>query len=230
MPPSMPLIEMDPPVALRFLKTAEGGQVKEILKLTNKTDGHVAFKVKTTAPKAYVVRPSSGTVGPHASATVDIFLQPGGEGQSHRFLVQAHPFHTGDACSREQFQDFKKENIEEQRLNVVFEESADAPAVGKTSYQSGASPDAGRSKPSAVDGDSLADLKPKYDDLKTKYDELVQYTLMLEKQKKDLEINQGKSGAETGRSSGDVDGYTKFHIVLVAILAFLLSYAVKFIS
>lgn len=228
--PSMPLLEMDPPVALRFLKTTDGGQVKETLKLTNKTDGHVAFKVKTTAPKAYVVRPSSGTVGPHASATVDIYLQPGGEGQSHRFLVQGHPVSGGEALSREQFADFKKENIEEQRLNVVFEESADAPTVGKTSYQSGASPDAGRSKPTAGDGDTLADLKPKYDELKTKYDELVQYTLMLEKQKKVLESDLGKSSAGTGRSSGDADGYTKFHIILVAILAFLLSYAVKFLG
>lgn len=226
--PSMPLIEMDPPVALRFLKTAEGGQVKETLKLTNKTDGHVAFKVKTTAPKAYVVRPSSGTVGPHDVSIVDIYLQPGGEGQSHRFLVQAHPVNSAEPLSREQFAEFKKENIEEQRLNVVFEESADAPAVVKTSYQSGASPDAGRSKPSAVDGETLAELKPKYDELKTKYDELVQYTLMLEKQKKVLESDQGKLSAGTGRSSGDADGYTKFHIILVAVLAFLLSYAVKF--
>eukprot|EP00930_Biecheleria_cincta_P035553 TRINITY_DN24451_c0_g1_i1.p1 TRINITY_DN24451_c0_g1~~TRINITY_DN24451_c0_g1_i1.p1 ORF type:complete len:230 (-),score=44.96 TRINITY_DN24451_c0_g1_i1:74-763(-) len=228
--PSMPLIEMDPPIELRFCKTAEGGQVKETLKLTNKTDGYVAFKVKTTAPKSYVVRPSSGVVGPKTVATVDIYLQPGGEGQSHRFLVQAHPVDSGEPLSREQFASFQKENIEEQRLNVVFEEAAGSPAVGKTSYQPGSSPDAGRSKPSAVaGGETLAELKPKYDDLKAKYDELEKYTLLLEKQKRMLE-SDGKSNVATRRSSGDSDGYTKVHIILAALLAFILSYAVKFLG
>ena len=40
------------------------------LKLTNPTDKNVCFKVKTTAPKRYCVRPNSGFVEPHGVVEV----------------------------------------------------------------------------------------------------------------------------------------------------------------
>lgn len=46
------------------------------LELFNKTDQWVAFKVKTTAPKKYAVRPTSGVVPPRGSSGVTITMQP----------------------------------------------------------------------------------------------------------------------------------------------------------
>ena len=40
------------------------------LKLTNPSDKKVCFKVKTTAPKRYCVRPNSGVLDPKNSVTV----------------------------------------------------------------------------------------------------------------------------------------------------------------
>ena len=40
------------------------------LKLTNPTDKRVCFKVKTTAPKRYCVRPNSGLIEAGSSVTV----------------------------------------------------------------------------------------------------------------------------------------------------------------
>ena len=40
------------------------------LKLTNPSDKTVCFKVKTTAPKRYCVRPNSGVLDPKKSVTV----------------------------------------------------------------------------------------------------------------------------------------------------------------
>jgi len=40
------------------------------LKLTNPTDRKVCFKVKTTAPKRYCVRPNSGIIEPGQAVTV----------------------------------------------------------------------------------------------------------------------------------------------------------------
>ncbi|KAI9026171.1 PapD-like protein [Hyaloraphidium curvatum] len=51
--------------------------VKVMLAVTNKhpTDP-IAFKVKTTAPKSYCVRPNSGRVGPNETVEVQVLLQP----------------------------------------------------------------------------------------------------------------------------------------------------------
>lgn len=92
--------------------------------LINKTSGYVAFKVKTTAPKSYLVRLSAATLGPHSREEVTIILQPPGEGQNHRFLVQAVQVTSSQPVSRDQWSEFKKEQIEEQRLNVVLEACA----------------------------------------------------------------------------------------------------------
>lgn len=40
------------------------------LKLTNPTEKRICFKVKTTAPKRYCVRPNSGILEPNKSVTV----------------------------------------------------------------------------------------------------------------------------------------------------------------
>ncbi|CAH2063362.1 unnamed protein product [Thlaspi arvense] len=45
-------------------------QISCSLYLTNKTDNHVAFKVKTTKPKKYGVRPNIGVVLPRSTCEV----------------------------------------------------------------------------------------------------------------------------------------------------------------
>ena len=44
--------------------------VTATLKLSNPTNDTVIFKVKTTAPKQYCVRPNSGMLNPHESADI----------------------------------------------------------------------------------------------------------------------------------------------------------------
>jgi hypothetical protein len=50
--------------------------VKQVLTITNKNAQPVAFKVKTTAPKLYCVRPNSGRIEPGESVDVSVMLQP----------------------------------------------------------------------------------------------------------------------------------------------------------
>jgi vesicle-associated membrane protein-associated protein A len=50
--------------------------VKRSLTITNHNAQPVAFKVKTTAPKLYCVRPNSGRVEPGQSVDVSVMLQP----------------------------------------------------------------------------------------------------------------------------------------------------------
>jgi len=68
--------------------------VTTILKLTNPSDQKVCFKVKTTAPKRYCVRPNCGLIDPSGSVNVAVMLQPfdykdENENKRHKFLVQS---------------------------------------------------------------------------------------------------------------------------------------------
>uniref|UniRef100_A0A8B9HF17 VAMP (vesicle-associated membrane protein)-associated protein A, like n=1 Tax=Astyanax mexicanus TaxID=7994 RepID=A0A8B9HF17_ASTMX len=62
------------------------------LKLTNPSDKKVCFKVKTTAPRRYCVRPNSGAIDPGASIIISVMLQPfdydPNEKSKHKFMVQ----------------------------------------------------------------------------------------------------------------------------------------------
>ncbi|KIJ17736.1 hypothetical protein PAXINDRAFT_167707 [Paxillus involutus ATCC 200175] len=50
--------------------------VKKVLIISNQNGSPVAFKVKTTAPKLYCVRPNSGRIEPGDSVEVSVMLQP----------------------------------------------------------------------------------------------------------------------------------------------------------
>merc|ERR1712232_179433 len=105
---------------LNFTRSPSGQSV-QTLRLTNRHSGYVAFKVKTTAPKSYLVRPSAGTLKPQDSQDVQITLQPqGSDGQtaSHRFLIQAAVAKNAEPLSREQWAELTasgKGEVQEQR-------------------------------------------------------------------------------------------------------------------
>jgi len=59
------------------------------LSLRNPTKEALAFKIKTTAPKRYCVRPNAGFVAPDQEAEIKVMLQPGSIEEKHKFLVQS---------------------------------------------------------------------------------------------------------------------------------------------
>lgn len=71
----------------------------EYFHLSNPTDKPIAFKVKTTAPKRYCVRPNNGILIPGKSVSVAVMLQPLGDGPNasaaileknkHKFMIQS---------------------------------------------------------------------------------------------------------------------------------------------
>ncbi|CAH3139167.1 unnamed protein product [Porites lobata] len=85
------VLKLEPASELRF----RGSFTKVVtanLKLTNPTEKKVCFKVKTTAPKRYCVRPNSGFVEPTGVVEVAVMLQPfeydPKEKSKHKFMVQ----------------------------------------------------------------------------------------------------------------------------------------------
>lgn len=224
MPPNMTLLQVEPEKELVFCKTAVHSNPNKTLKLTNISNSGVAFKVKTTAPRSYLVRPSNGTLRKGESEEVQIILQQQQQGTDnqaihHRFLVQAVTVNSSEPVSREQWAEFSKEQVQEQRLNVVVQEEAnDAPSTKSVDAAFGAN--AETRNMTRVSDDTPTD------ELKVKYDELVQYVLKLEKEKHSLQDRLEKEAL--ARKAPSDTGYSKIHIILVALLAFFLSYAAKF--
>ena len=50
-------------------------QMLATISINNPYDRRLAFKVKTTAPKKYVVRPSSGVCEPKSSVSIQVIMQ-----------------------------------------------------------------------------------------------------------------------------------------------------------
>ena len=97
------------------------------LSLTNPTNDRVAFKVKTTSPKKYCVRPSSGFVEPNSSKDVQVIMQaqreypPSLADCKDKFLVQSVKV-TGDTkeVTGDSFDASKNKDIRQQKLRVVL--------------------------------------------------------------------------------------------------------------
>ncbi|XP_070797868.1 vesicle-associated membrane protein-associated protein B/C [Pituophis catenifer annectens] len=95
------------------------------LKLGNSTQKNVCFKVKTTAPRRYCVRPNSGIIDAGTSINVSVMLQPfdydPNEKSKHKFMVQSM-FAPPDTSDMEAvWKEAKPEELMDSKLKCVFE-------------------------------------------------------------------------------------------------------------
>lgn len=96
--------------------------------LINKTDNHVAFKVKTTNPRKYTVRPNSGIVLPRSRSNVTVTMQPQTELPpdmqcKDKFLVQSvitDPGSTPKDINPDMFNKSTGNDVEECKLKVIY--------------------------------------------------------------------------------------------------------------
>ncbi|KAL8539779.1 hypothetical protein ACS0TY_001400 [Phlomoides rotata] len=102
-------------------------QISCSLQLTNKTENHVAFKVKTTNPKKYCVRPNTGIILPRSTCDVVVTMQAQKEAPpdmqcKDKFLLQSvvmTPEATPKDITTEMFNK-EQGNVEECKLKVVY--------------------------------------------------------------------------------------------------------------
>ncbi|CAL5359748.1 unnamed protein product [Camellia sinensis] len=145
------------------------------LKVANNTEHYVAFKVKTTSPKKYFVRPNTGVIQPWDSSVIRVTLQaqreyPPGMQCKDKFLLQSTivaPNSDVDELPQDTFNKDSGRTMEERRLRVVYL-SPDA-AVGnsedeaskssKQSFDNGSM----RSSSSSDDNQALQRLKEERD-------------------------------------------------------------------
>jgi len=127
-------------------------QISCSLHLTNKTDEYIAFKVKTTSPKKYCVRPNNGIVAPQSTFDVLVTMQAQREAPpdmqcKDKFLVQSAIVSqdiTPKDISGDMFAKELGNVVDEVRLMVVYappsqptsvNEGSDQESLGSLSYQ-----------------------------------------------------------------------------------------------
>ncbi|KAM0069806.1 putative major sperm protein (MSP) [Helianthus debilis subsp. tardiflorus] len=111
-------------------------QINSSLQLTNKTDQHVGFKVKTTNPKKYCVRPNTGVVSPKSTCEIIVTMQAQKEAPpdmqcKDKFLLQSVTVGSGATAKDITPELFSKDSgntVEECKLKVVY-----VPATQSTS-------------------------------------------------------------------------------------------------
>ncbi|KAL1864906.1 phosphatidylinositol-binding protein scs2 [Diaporthe australafricana] len=113
-------------------------EVSQLLKLKNPNKAPVAFKVKTTAPKQYCVRPNSGRIEPGHEVEVTVLLQamkqdpPADTKCRDKFLVQSVPISGDLEFSNVQtiWESVEKSQVQERKIRVIFLPAAGASSAG----------------------------------------------------------------------------------------------------
>lgn len=108
--------------------------VTATLRLTNPSSSNVCFKVKTTAPRRYCVRPNSGVVDAGTSVNVSVMLQPfeydPDDRKQNKFMVQSIIAPEGVDNVDAVFRDARPEDYMDAKLRCTFEmplENSEAP-------------------------------------------------------------------------------------------------------
>jgi hypothetical protein len=102
--------------------------ITNILQLTNQTEKPVAFKVKTTAPKRYCVRPNTGLIQPKETVEVQVLFNPSKEkppspSLKDKFQVQSiylRPEDQTNADLKELWNNVPQDQILKQKLKCSF--------------------------------------------------------------------------------------------------------------
>ncbi|XP_042419513.1 vesicle-associated protein 1-2-like isoform X2 [Zingiber officinale] len=150
------LLEIDP-LELKFPFELKK-QISCSLQLTNKSDNYVAFKVKTTSPKKYCVRPNSGVVLPRSTCDVIVTMQAQREAPpdmqcKDKFLVQSVIIDQGASAKDVTTEMFGKESanaVDEVKLRVLYVPPPQPPSPVPEGSEEGSSP-----RPSLSDNGNL---------------------------------------------------------------------------
>lgn len=126
---SKQVLLLEPDSELHF-KGPFNDVVTSHLKLSNPTDKRICFKVKTTAPKRYCVRPNSGILEPKQAVQVAVMLQPfeydPTEKNKHKFMVQTMFAPDGDVNQDTVWRDANPESLMDSKLRCVFDMPTEA--------------------------------------------------------------------------------------------------------
>ncbi|XP_064961603.1 vesicle-associated protein 1-3-like isoform X2 [Musa acuminata AAA Group] len=188
--------------------------------LTNKTDQCVAFKVKTTNPKKYCVRPNAGIISPKSSCDVTVTMQAQKEAPhdmqcKDKFLLQSVITEHGVATTDITAEMFNREPgklVEEFKLRVTYV-MASPPSPVSEEQQEGSSPR------SSTFEDGAQSLQTQ--------DSAFAMILKLTEEKNNAIAQNQKLQQEVDLLNSEVNRHHMFFVVVGAVLAALIGYIIK---
>ncbi|XP_010258955.1 PREDICTED: vesicle-associated protein 1-2 [Nelumbo nucifera] len=214
-------------------------QISCSLQLSNKTDNYVAFKVKTTNPKKYCVRPNTGIVLPRSTCDVIVTMQAQREAPpdmqcKDKFLLQsviASPGATPKDINPEVFNKESGNLVEECKLRVVYVSPPQPPSPVPEGSEEGSSPRASisdngnfnTSEFAAVSG-AYSESQDKSSEAKALISKLTEEKILAIQQSTKLrqELDLLRREANKNRS-----GVSFLYVVLVGLLGILLGYLLR---
>ncbi|CAL9188231.1 unnamed protein product [Musa hybrid cultivar] len=208
------------------------------MQLINKTDHFVAFKVKTTNPKKYCVRPNTGIVLPRSTCDVTVTMQAQKEAPpdmqcKDKFLLQSviaeHGATTKDITS-EMFNKEPGKVVDEFKLRVVYVPAGPPSPVHEESEE-GSSPRSSTFENGTQSLQTLDSVSRSNEPSKEKSPEaLAMISKLTEEKNSAIQLNQKLRQEldllrkERGMHHG---GFSVTFVVLVGLLGALIGYIIK---
>lgn len=98
--------------------------VSSVMYLSNPSERKVCFKIKTTAPKRYCVKPNSGIIDPSEQVKISVSLQPfefvPAEKNKHKFMVQSMYAPEGEIHQDLLWKEVDTTQLMDSKLKCVF--------------------------------------------------------------------------------------------------------------
>ncbi|ONI06627.1 hypothetical protein PRUPE_5G071100 [Prunus persica] len=217
-------------------------QISCSLLLSNKTDNYVAFKVKTTNPKKYCVRPNTGIVSPRSTCDVIVTMQAQKEAPpdmqcKDKFLLQSVKTNDGAAPKDITPEVFNKEAgnvVEECKLRVVYVSPPQPPSPVPEGSEEGSSPRGSVMENGNVNGAEFSNAAKAFSEqLEPQERSAEARSLILklteEKNKANQQSNRLRQELELLKRQGSKSrgGVSILFVIIVGLIGLLLGYLMK---
>ncbi|XP_009795191.1 vesicle-associated protein 1-2-like [Nicotiana sylvestris] len=214
-------------------------QISCSIQLTNKSDNYVAFKVKTTNPKKYCVRPNTGVVMPHSASDVTVTMQAQKEAPADmqckdKFLLQsvvASPGATAKDITPEMFNKEERSHVEDCKLRVVYVPPQQPPSPVQEGSEEGSSPRASVSENGAVNTSEFNNISRAYNEqqdssseTKALISKLTEEKISVIQQNNKLQQELALLRRERNSSRG---GIPTIYVLIIGLLGIILGYLLK---
>ncbi|XP_015896617.2 vesicle-associated protein 1-2 isoform X2 [Ziziphus jujuba] len=218
-------------------------QISCSLQLSNKTDNYVAFKVKTTNPKKYCVRPNTGIVLPRSTCDVIVTMQAQKDAPTDmqckdKFLLQSVKANDGAIAKDINAEMFNKEAghvVEECKLRVLYVSPPQPPSPVPEGSEEGSSPRGSISENGNVSGFEFANASRALSDKLDFQDKSAEAKALISKltDEKNSALQQNnklRQELELLRREGNKNrggGVSFLFVIIVGLLGLILGYLMK---